>query len=155
MLLNDAYAGHRKWWRADWVEDPALANVWTEWDYILVRAVQYIKDYTTASGHLVWIDEDPDVWWDIDTADSGYQLATHEYRENHEIKDWQTLRAVPRWEEDVERPSMEKWLKRLEEDEGKGFDGHPSGGTPRPPTAEELAALRNPERRPEYNSRTW
>jgi hypothetical protein len=151
MLLNDAYAGHRKWWRRDWEPTPALASVWTEWDYILVRVVQYIEDYTTANGHLVWIDEDTDVYWEIDKASSGYERDTHDYREKNEVHPWENLRAIPKWEDDVEPPSMEKWLRRLEEDEGQGFD-RPQGGTPRPPTAEELAALRSPERRPDQNA---
>jgi hypothetical protein len=141
MLLNDAYAGHRKWWRADWVPTPALASVWTEWDYILVRVSQYIEDYTNVNGHLVWLDEDPDVWWDIDTATSTYAKDTHEYTENHEIKEWESLRAVPRWDDDKEAPSMEKWLRRMEEDDHEPSD-RPQGS--RPPTPEELAALMRP-----------
>ncbi len=138
MLLNDAYAGHRKWWRKDWVPTPALASVWTEWDYILIRVSQYIEDYTNSNGHLVWLDEDPDVWWDIDIASSTYAKDTHAYSDNHKVEEWETLRAVPRWDDDKETPSMEKWLRLMEEQSHEPAD-RPQGS--RPPTPEELAAL--------------
>lgn len=138
MLLNDAYAGHRKWWRRDWVEDPALVSVWTEWDYILLRVVQYIEDYTNANGHLVWVDEDEDVWWDVDKSFSTYERDTHEFRENNDVKPWEGLRAIPKWDDDKEAPSMEKWLKQME-DGPKAERERPQGS--RPPTPEELAAL--------------
>lgn len=146
VLLNDAFAGHRKWWAPEWVPTPELASVWTEWDYVLLRVSQYIEDYTSANGYPVWIEEDPDVWFDVSKFESSYERDTHEFRENHEIKPSESLRAIPRWEDDVEAPSMEKWLRRLEEDDQGGFESRPEGGTPRPPTAAELAALRNPER---------
>lgn len=145
MLLGDPYAGHRKWWDPDWVEDPAIAMIWTEWDYLLMRTYQYLEDFTSPNGHLAWVEEDPDVGWDIDVVESGFEKAMHDYRENNDVKDWQNLRARPVWEDDVEPPSMEKWLKRAEENASGGFPSMPQGGTPRPPTAEELAALRNPE----------
>lgn len=144
MLLNDAQGGHRKWWDPSYRPTPQMAAVWTEWDYILLRVYQYLEDYTTANGHPIWVEQDPDVYWDITTSESGYERAVHEYRDNHDLKAWQSIHAQPTWEDDVEAPSMEKWLKRLEEEaETGGFD-HPQGGTPRPPTPEELAALRNP-----------
>lgn len=145
MLLNDAYAGHRRWWRTDWEENPALASVWTEWDFILLRVYQYIEDYTTQNGHLSWIEEDPDVGWEIDKVPSYFEKAMHEYREGHEVREWETLRAKPIWENDIEPPSMEKWIARLEEGAQSGFPAMPEGGTPRPPTPEELAAMMRPE----------
>lgn len=138
MLLNDAYAGHRKWWRKGWVENPSLVSVWTEWDFILLRVAQYVEDYTNANGLLVWVDEDPDVWWDVNKSFSTYERDTHEFRENNDVKQWEGLRAVPRWGDDVEAPSMEKWLKQME-DGPQEHDGRPQGS--RPPTPEELAAL--------------
>ena len=54
------------------------------------------------------------------------------------MKQWEGLRAVPRWGDDVEAPSMEKWLKQME-DGPQEHDGRPQGS--RPPTPEELAAL--------------
>lgn len=143
MLLNDAYAGHRKWWDPSHRPDAALASVWTEWDYILLRVHQYLEDYTTANGHVIWLEEDRDVWWDMTVSESGYERAVAEYRDTNDLKPYQAIRAVPQWEDDVEPPSMEKWLRRMDEEETGGFD-RPQGGTPRPPTPEELAALRNP-----------
>jgi hypothetical protein len=145
VILNDAYAGHRKWWNPSYRPSPAMASVWTEWDYILLRVYQYTKDYTSANGHPVWVEEDPDVGWEIDKVESGYERALYHYRENHELKEYEALRAKPIWEDDVEAPSMAKWLKRMEEEAQGGFPSMPEGGTPRPPTAEELARLRNPE----------
>lgn len=28
--------------------------VWTDWDYVLAECVQFIADYTTQEGHLIW-----------------------------------------------------------------------------------------------------
>lgn len=140
MLLNDPYGGHRKWWNPAYKPETALASAWTEWDFILLRVVQYLEDYTTGNGHLIWIEEDPDVYWETSRSESGYERAIHEFREANDLKPYETVRAVPSWEDDVEPPSMEKWLKRMDEEEQGGFD-RPQGGTPRPPTPEELANL--------------
>lgn len=137
MLLNDAYAGHRKWWSEEWQEDPKLAPIYTEWDYVLIRVYQYIQDFTTGNGNLIWVEEDPDVQWDVDRATSFYERELHKYREDNELKPWESPRAKPIWEDDIEPPSMEKWLKAMEEKESS----LPQGGTPRPPTAAELAAM--------------
>lgn len=145
MILNDAFAGHRKWWDPYYRPAPIMATVWTDWDYILLRVYQYMQDYTTENGHPVWVEEDSDVTWDIVPVTSTLEYDMHQYHENHEVKPYQKLRAKPIWGDDVDPPSMEKWLKRLEEDESGGFDTLPEGGTPRPPTPEELARLRNPE----------
>jgi hypothetical protein len=145
VILNDAYAGHRKWWDPWYKPTPIMASVWTEWDYILLRVYQYMQDYTSANGHPVWVEEDPDVGWEIEKVESGYERAIWNYREHHEVKEYEGLRAKPIWEDDVEAPSMEKWLKRMDEESESGFPAMPGGGTPRPPTAEELARLRNPE----------
>lgn len=144
MLLNDPYAGHRKWWNPLYRPTPSMATVWTEWDFILLRVFQYLEDYTTGSGHLIWVEQDPDVYWEINKVESGYERAIHEYRETNDLKPYESANAKPTWADDVEPPSMEKWLKRLDEEHDSGGFDHPEGGTPRPPTAEELARLRNP-----------
>lgn len=143
--MNDPYAGHRKWWKPWDRPAPVMASVWTAWDYSLMRVYQYMEDYTTANGHPVWVEEDPDVTWDIEKTSSTYEYDMHHYRENNDVKQWEGLRAKPVWSDDVAPPSMEKWLKRMEEDSGGGFDVLPEGGRPRPPTPEELARLRHPE----------
>lgn len=135
--MNDAYAGHRKWWDFEWEENPALTSVWTDWDYILLRVYQYMQDYTTQNGQPVWVEEDPDVEWEIETRDSYLEKELHQYRDSHNLKEWQTPVAKPHWE-DVEPPSMKKWLKRLE-DEAQGVDRPVRG---RPPTLEELQGLK-------------
>jgi hypothetical protein len=122
-----------------------MASVWTEWDFILNRVYQYLEDYTTANGHPIWVEEDPDVGWDIQVVTSGYEREVHQYGENNDVKPYQHLRAKPIWADDVEPPSMEKWIKRMEEESETGFEHMPEGGTPRPPTPEELARLRHPE----------
>lgn len=138
MLLNDAYGGHRKWWDPEWKEDPALASVYTEWDFVLVRVFQYMKDYTTENGHPIWVEEDPDVQWDIETRSSFLKKELHDYRESHDLKEWEFPVAKPVWE-DVEPPSMKKWLKRMEDEAEGRVSDRPARG--RPPTAEELAAM--------------
>lgn len=146
MLLNDAYGGHRKWWDPSYRPSPAMASVWTDWDYILLRVAQYLEDYTTQNGYPIWVEQDPDVYWEPTKIESGYERAVHEYRESNELKPYESVNMKPTWADDAEQPSMEKWLRMLEREaeEMPGFD-HPTGGTPRPPTPEELARLRNPE----------
>lgn len=141
MLLNDAYGGHRKWWDADWVENPALANVWTEWDYVLLRVYQYMQDYTTQNGQPVWVEEDPDVEWEIDKRESFLEKELHDYRETHDLKDWQTPVAKPHYENMAEPPSMKKWIKRLEE-EAAGITRSGPAQRGRPPTLDELDAMK-------------
>lgn len=139
MLLNDAYAGYRKWWDPEWKENPALASVYTEWDFVLVRVYQYMQDYTTENGQPIWVEEDPDVQWEMETRGSFLSKEIHDYRETHNLKPWQFPTAKPVWEDNVEPPSMRKWLKRLD-DEAQGRDtDKPVRG--RPPTVEELAAM--------------
>lgn len=142
VILNDAYAGHRKWWDPAWLPTPSLASVWTEWDFILLRVYQYIEDYTTPNGQLVWVEEDPDVAWEITKVESFLDRERHLFRESNEVKDWESLRSKPVWDEDVEPPSMEKWLKRIQEEEEGGWQ-RPAMG--RPPTPEELAAMNQSE----------
>jgi hypothetical protein len=142
MLLNDPFGGHRRWWRPLEQLDPSLANVWTEWDFILLRVFQYLEDYTTQNGHPIWIEEDPDVYWEPTKTESGYERALHEYREANKLEPYEAVRMKPTWHEDAEPPSMEKWLNRLQREEETGGFDHPMGGIPRPPTPEELARLR-------------
>jgi len=144
MLLNDPLAGHRKWWNPDYRPAPSMATVWTEWDFILLRVYQYLEDYTTPNGHMIWVEQDPDVHWDIDKSESGYERAVYEYRESNDLKPYESLHATPAWDETAEPPSMEKWLKILAEEKENVESAYPTGGTPRPPTPEELAALANP-----------
>lgn len=146
MILNDAYAGHRKWWDPAWREDPALVTVWTEWDYILLRVYQYIEDYTTPNGQLVWVEEDPDVSWEITKVESFLERERHMFRESNDIREWENLRSKPVWDPEDEPPSMEKWLKRIEEMENGGSN-RPQRG--RPPTPAELAALSKSRPEPE------
>lgn len=115
--------------------------MWTEWDFILLRVHQYMEDYTTQNGHPIWVEEDPDVGWDITTSESFLERERDEYMQARELKPWQHIRMTPVVADGAEPPSMEKWLKRLEEDEGTGFK-FPEGERPRPPTAEELARMR-------------
>ncbi len=141
MLLNDAYGGHRKWWDPDWEDEPSLVNVWVEWDYILLRVMSYLKDYTSTNGQLVWFDEDPDIDWEISKRVSYHDKDMASFKEDNDVKPWETLTAKPHVREGSEAPSMSKWIKMLE-DEQTDSD-RPAPG--RPPTAEELAAMSAPQ----------
>lgn len=141
MILNDAYGGHRKWWDSEWVEDPSLVNVWTDWDYIFLRVYQYMQDYTTKNGQPVWVEEDPDVQWEINKRVSYLDKELAEYEDSHELKKWETPVAKAHWEDVEEVPSMRKWLKRMEDEEqGRTPNGPDVRG--RPPTLDELDAMR-------------
>lgn len=138
MLMNDAYAGHRKWWNPDWEEDPALVSVYTEWDFILVRVYQYMQDYMTDHGHPIWVEEDPDVEWEFEKRTSYLKRELHLFTESNELKEWEFPVAKPHWE-DGHQPTMQRWVERMEaEAEGRDTD-KPTRG--RPPTVEELAAM--------------
>lgn len=141
MILNDAYGGHRKWWDPDWVEDPSLVGVWTEWDYILLRLYQYMEDYTTQNGQPVWVEEDPDVQWEMGRRSSFLDKEVHEYKESNDLKPWETVTSKPHWDDIPGPPSMKKWLKRLE-DEAKGISPSGPAVRGRPPTLDELDAMR-------------
>lgn len=51
MLFRDYYALNRNVFTG---EPIVSENMWTDWDYALAEAVQFIDDYTTQEGHLVW-----------------------------------------------------------------------------------------------------
>jgi hypothetical protein len=57
MLFHDHYALHRNYY----TNKPADVVVWTDWDYALAECVQFIADYTTQEGHLVWEAESENV----------------------------------------------------------------------------------------------
>lgn len=50
MLFHDHYALHRHYKTGEVVSDV----VWTDWDYSLAESAQFISDYTTQEGHLIW-----------------------------------------------------------------------------------------------------
>lgn len=142
MILGDDYAGHRHWWNPDWIPDPALINVWTEWDFALLRAYQIIEDYTDkATGQLVWIDQSPEVDWDVKSSFSGSRAAEDRYMKDRELKPGETVYAVPSIRNPEDPPSMIKWLEDLENDRAMPMPANAPKGA-RPPTPEELEQIR-------------
>lgn len=60
MLFHDFYALNR-----DTVTgEPNPSVVWSDWDYILAEVIQFIDDYTTPEGHLLWEAESDRVTFD-------------------------------------------------------------------------------------------
>ena len=54
MLARDYYALNRN----AFTGEPIVSEtMWTDWDYALAEAIQFIDDYTTAEGHLLWESE--------------------------------------------------------------------------------------------------
>lgn len=53
MILGDKYA----LWRDPFSGEPLGEPEWTDWDYVLVNAVQIIEDFTLPSGLLAWENE--------------------------------------------------------------------------------------------------
>lgn len=143
MILGDDYAGHRCWWRDDWEENPALINVWTSWDFALLRAYQIIEDYTDKeTGQLVWVDQSPEVDWDIRHSYSGSREAELRYMKDKELKPGENIYAVPSIRNPEDPPSMLKWLTDLENDQARPMPANAPQGA-RPPTPEELARMRS------------
>lgn len=60
MLFHDHYALHRDWFTGE----PYDEVVWTDWDYVLAECIQFIADYTTQEGHLIWEAESERVTFD-------------------------------------------------------------------------------------------
>lgn len=146
MLFHDQYAMHRKWWNEwlwgePWVPD-AMSKDWTDWDYILSDVYQIITDFTDPeSGQIMWFDQSAEVYWDVKRKSSGYMEAVENARKgDKELPAGVTLYAVPEFMNPDNKPTMASWLKDLEEDKA---DRRPSEHrNARPPTPEELAAIR-------------
>lgn len=142
MILGDDFAGHRCWWDPDWVEDPALINVWTDWDFALLRAYQIIEDYTDKeTGQLVWIDQSPEVDWDVKSSFSGSIEAEERAMKNRELKPGERLYSVPVPRNPDDPPSMSKWLEDMENDTARPMPANAPSGA-RPPTPDELAQIK-------------
>lgn len=119
MILHDKYAGYRDWDNPYWdVEKAPYVNPqeWTDWDFTLASVSQLIEDYTNkANGQLFWIDESPDVDWEVRSAFSGYDAAIdREKKERDSLDDGESIYAVPIFKGD-ERPTIHQWLKMLED----------------------------------------
>jgi hypothetical protein len=140
MILHDAYALHRKWWRHDWT--PGVGDTdWTTWDYVLADVFQVIEDYTDPnSGQWMPYDQSADVFWDVGSSFSGAQAAIDRERERRkgELKPGESLYATPTFRDEKNKPTLASWFAELEEGKA-GLPVNAKGA--RPPTAEELAAM--------------
>lgn len=141
MILRDPYAGHRSddpWW----VPDPVRDTQWTEWDYALLEASSVISTLTSkASGQLRMLTEDPDVYWEVEAV---VDFAAKTVAEDRKDKDDEpgvifypanpTKRGgEPFW-------TVEQWVAYQEKENRVLERGAVEGA--RPPTAEEMAAIR-------------
>ena len=139
VISGDPYWGHRPVNDPSWLPEPALAHTPTSWDLALLRAYQVIQNYTTPSGQLIWVDSDPDVYWDVKKSHSYSEKALADYREREgDQPQGVSLYATPVFDEDEEAPTLSDWIERLMDEESDVPDREDRG---RPPTAEELAAL--------------
>jgi len=140
MILHDNYALHRKWWLRDW--EPVLGDTdWVFEDYFLADIFQVIEDYTNKNNG-VWIpyDQSGDITWDVRSTISRYDAAIEKEKERRKdsMKPGESLYAVPLFDDEDNKPTLESWAKDQEE----GNTGRPSKAIgARPPTAEELAAM--------------
>ena len=75
--MRDPWAGHRNYFTG---EPDGLLDEWTDWDFSLAMATQFIIDGTTEHGHLIWeiSADDVDVVpvHDIDKAREAIELQT-------------------------------------------------------------------------------
>jgi hypothetical protein len=142
MILHDPYAMHRKWWDADWV--PGVGDTeWTDWDFVLAEVYQIIEDYTDKnSGQWIPYDSSGDIWWEVKSSYSGSTEAIEREQKNRgELKPGESLYAVPVFDESKPKPTLESWARDIEDEKA---DRRPEEHrNARPPTAEEIAALRS------------
>lgn len=146
MLFHDPYALHREWWH-EWLwgepwEPDETSRDWTEWDYILADVFQVIQDITDSeSGQLMHYDQSPDVYWNVKLRHSGYLEAVENYRKkNPELPPGVSPYAEPEFRDPDNKPTVAGWLRDLEE--GVADRRPAEHRDARPPTPEELAALR-------------
>lgn len=139
MILHDAYAMHRKWWKFDWV--PGIGDEsWTEWDFILADAYQVIDDFTDKStGQYIPYDQSGEVHWDVKSQFSGSQAAIERAQTERELAAGETLYAVPTFDNPESKPTLSSWAKDMDEEKADGRP--PEMRNSRPPTPEELANL--------------
>lgn len=146
MIFHDPYAMHRAWWHEwvwgeEWKPDDTSRD-WVEWDFILADVYQAICDITDSeTGQLMHFDQSPNVYWDIKLRHSGSQEALDKYRKaNPDLPAGASPYAVPVFRDPENKPTVEQWLKDLEE--GKADLRPEEHRDARPPTPEELAAIR-------------
>lgn len=140
MILHDPYALNRKWWDSEWVgtfED----TLWTQWDFVLAEVYQTIQDYTDSeTGQWIPFDQSGAVWWETRSSFSGSKAAIEKARDGRELKDGETLYAVPVFDESKPKPTLASWARDLEE--GKADLRPERHRDARPPTAAELSEIR-------------
>lgn len=123
-------------------------TTWTDWDYILIEAVQLHDDWTDSeSGQWIPHDQSGNVWWDVKRHESGALAAieTEQKKSKDGEKPGVRLYAVPTFEQDDDgndiKPSLEQYLKEMEE--GISGERRPRGQeNAAPPTPEQMLELR-------------
>lgn len=143
VILGDDYAHHRKWWDPFWEPDPALVGVWTPWDFALLHAYQLHEDFTSGeSGQWLPFDASPEVDWEVHTSYSGYMESVEKYQKEHKDVPGERLYATPVFRDEEHKPTIEDYLKIMEEERETGQRARKEEyRDARPPTAAELAAL--------------
>lgn len=129
-------AGLDKWWETH--PEPPVEH-WTDWDYALLYAFQMMEDLTDPqSGQFMPYDQSDKVWWEPVRTTSGYLRAVETETEKSKTKPGERISAKPVFMEPTNPPTIESWLKEMED----GPSAPPEFMDARPPTPEELAALR-------------
>lgn len=146
MIFHDPYAMHRPYWHEwlwgePWKPDHTSRD-WVEWDFILADVYQVIMDLTDPeTGQLMIYDQSSEVYFDVKLRYSGAQEALENYRKNHpELPAGASPYVVPVFRDPDNKPTLEDWIKNLEEDKA---DRRPEEHRDaRPPTPEELRKIR-------------
>lgn len=143
MLFHDPLFGHHRPWM-EWLTgiphetDPELADVWTDWDFILADVEQTISDYTDPeSGQYMPYDQSGEVDWDVRVKVSGAKKALDAAYKRNPPKDGESYYAVPTFRDPENKPTLESWAKDMEE--GKADGRPPEARDARPPSPAELA----------------
>lgn len=121
MLFHDHFFGHRDVVTGD-PEIAASDVYWTEWDFALADAMQFIQDHTNKHGHLIWEQEGEQVeavlTQKIDKVDAKIE-AKQRSRQNKKGKsaeappgEYYVSRLIlrPGWE-DEGWPTYESWYE--------------------------------------------
>lgn len=125
IIMHDRYAGHRDYDDPYWevTADEIKHTSYTEWDYALIRACQFIEDYTDRdSGQLLWYDQSDEVEWETMSQYSNSQAEiarATEARGEKGLEPGESIHAIPVFKNPDKKPTMYDWFEDVSNGELK------------------------------------
>jgi hypothetical protein len=112
MLCRDYYALNRNVYSG---EPIVSESMWTDWDYALAESIQFIDDYTTAEGHLIWEAESERVTFNakkkINKARAAIDRKTKGTEKNpYKVSDGEYWVTEPLLMRGDDWPTLSEWL---------------------------------------------